>query len=75
MVPAEAEIIIEGYVSTRSLEPEAPFGESHGHVNLQDTMACFHVTASHVARTRCSPDVVGEPGDAIGIKLHQVTSL
>jgi 4-hydroxy-3-polyprenylbenzoate decarboxylase len=36
MVPADAEIIIEGYVSTEWLEPEAPFGESHGHVNPKE---------------------------------------
>src|SRR5258706_8015733 len=36
LVPAEAEIVIEGYIDTEYLEPEAPFGESHGHVNLQE---------------------------------------
>src|SRR5215470_7224024 len=44
-VPAEAEIVIEGYVSTDFLEPEAPFGESHGHVNLQEYNGCMDVTA------------------------------
>ena len=34
LIPAEAEVVIEGYVDTEYLEPEAPFGESHGHVNL-----------------------------------------
>src|SRR6267378_487525 len=33
MVPAEAEIVIEGWIDTQYLEPEAPFGESHGYVN------------------------------------------
>ena len=45
VVPAEAEIVIEGYVSTELLEPEAPFGESHGHVNLQEYNAFLDVTA------------------------------
>jgi UbiD family decarboxylase len=44
LVPAEAEIVIEGYVETRDLEPEAPFGESHGHVNLQEYNAYMEVT-------------------------------
>ena len=44
IVPAEAEIIIEGFVSTEYLEPEAPFGESHGHVNLQEYNAVLEVT-------------------------------
>src|SRR5258708_5724677 len=44
MVPAEAEVIIEGFVSTEFLEPEAPFGESHGHVNLQEYNGFMDVT-------------------------------
>jgi 4-hydroxy-3-polyprenylbenzoate decarboxylase len=45
MVPAEAEIVVEGYIVTHELEPEAPFGESHGHVNLQEYNAYMEVTA------------------------------
>src|SRR3970040_180568 len=45
LVPAEAEIVIEGYVSTEYLEPEAPFGESHGHVNLQEYNGYMDVSA------------------------------
>jgi len=44
LVPAEAEIVIEGYIETEYLEPEAPFGESHGHVNLQEYNAYMEVT-------------------------------
>jgi UbiD family decarboxylase len=44
LVPAEAEIVIEGYIETKDLEPEAPFGESHGHVNLQEYNAYMEVT-------------------------------
>jgi 4-hydroxy-3-polyprenylbenzoate decarboxylase len=45
MIPAEAEIVIEGFIDTEWLEPEAPFGESHGHVNLQEYNAFMDVTA------------------------------
>jgi len=45
LVPAEAEIVIEGFIDTEYLEPEAPFGESHGHVNLQEFNAFMDVTA------------------------------
>jgi len=45
LVPAEAEIVIEGLIDTEYLEPEAPFGESHGHVNLQEYNAFLEVTA------------------------------
>ena len=45
LVPAEAEIVIEGFIDTEMLEPEAPFGESHGYVNLQEYNAFMDVTA------------------------------
>jgi 4-hydroxy-3-polyprenylbenzoate decarboxylase len=45
LVPAEAEIVIEGMIDTEFLEPEAPFGESHGYVNLQEYNAFMTVTA------------------------------
>ena len=45
LVPAEAEIVIEGFVDTEYLEPEAPFGESHGYVNPQEYNAVMEVTA------------------------------
>ena len=45
LVPADAEIVIEGYIDTEFLEPEGPFGESHGHVNLQEFNAFMEVTA------------------------------
>jgi UbiD family decarboxylase len=32
-VPAEAEIVIEGRLSTEYVEPEGPFGESHGYMH------------------------------------------
>lgn len=45
VVPADAEIIIEGLIDTEYLEPEAPFGESHGHIALEDFNMIFEVTA------------------------------
>src|SRR5262244_585619 len=44
LVPAEAEIVIEGLIDTEYLEPEGPVGESHGHVNLQEFNAYMDVT-------------------------------
>jgi UbiD family decarboxylase len=44
-VPADAEIIIEGLIDTELLEPEGPFGESHGHVALEDFNLSMRVTA------------------------------
>ena len=44
-VPAEAEIVIEGLIDPELLEPEGPFGESHGHVALEDFNMSMRVTA------------------------------
>ncbi len=45
MIPAESEIVIEGMIDTEYLEPEAPFGESHGHVALEEFNMPMQVTA------------------------------
>ena len=42
-VPASAEIVIEGEISTSEVEPEAPFGESIGYVGLMDMNPFFTV--------------------------------
>ena len=45
LVPADAEIVIEGLIDSELLEPEGPFGESHGHVALEDFNMSMRVTA------------------------------
>ena len=44
-IPADAEIVIEGLIDTDHLEPEGPFGESHGHVALEGFNMSMQVTA------------------------------
>ncbi len=44
-VPADAEIVVEGLIDPELLEPEGPFGESHGHVALEDYNMSMQVTA------------------------------
>jgi len=44
-LPAQAEIVIEGQIDLQYLEPEAPFGESHGHVALEEFNLPMKVTA------------------------------
>ena len=44
-VPANAEIVIEGFIDTQVLEPEAPFGESNGYVALEAFNMPMQVTA------------------------------
>jgi 4-hydroxy-3-polyprenylbenzoate decarboxylase len=45
LIPAEAEIVIEGTVDPEYLEPEGPFGESHGYVALEDYNFVIDVTS------------------------------
>ena len=44
-VPAEAELVIEGKVSTEFFELEGPFGESHGHMHPRELSPYMEVTA------------------------------
>jgi 4-hydroxy-3-polyprenylbenzoate decarboxylase len=45
LVPAEAELVIEGKVDTAFYEPEGPFGESHGHMHPRQLSPFMEVTA------------------------------
>jgi 4-hydroxy-3-polyprenylbenzoate decarboxylase len=45
MVPAEAQIVVEGLIDPEYLEPEGPFGESHGYVALEEYNLIMNVTA------------------------------
>ncbi|WP_026605919.1 UbiD family decarboxylase [Methylocapsa acidiphila] len=45
LVPAEAQVIIEGLIDTKELEPEGPFGESHGYMALEEYNFRMNVTA------------------------------
>ncbi len=44
-VPADSEIVIEGLIDPELLEPEGPFGESHGYIALEDYNMSMQVTA------------------------------
>ncbi len=62
-VPAESEIVLEGYVDTgEDLRLEGPFGDHTGFYSLADYYPAFHVTA---VTTRKNPvfvsTVVGQP--------------
>ncbi len=53
-VPADAELVIEGLIDPELLEPEGPFGESHGYIALEDFNMSMQVTAITRRRSRCS---------------------
>jgi 4-hydroxy-3-polyprenylbenzoate decarboxylase len=71
LVPAEAEIVIEGFIDTEFLEPEAPFGESHGHVNLQEFNAFMDVTAITRRKDAILTSIISQvtPSESSLIKL------
>jgi 4-hydroxy-3-polyprenylbenzoate decarboxylase len=70
-VPAEAEIVIQGFIDTEYLEPEAPFGESHGHVNLQEFNAFMDVTAITRRKDAILTSIISQvtPSESSLIKL------
>jgi 4-hydroxy-3-polyprenylbenzoate decarboxylase len=44
-LPADAELVVEGLIDPDLLEPEGPFGESHGHIALEGYNMSMQVTA------------------------------
>ncbi|HEX5133813.1 MAG TPA: menaquinone biosynthesis decarboxylase [Thermoanaerobaculia bacterium] len=62
LVPAEAEIVLEGYVDPGERRREGPFGDHTGFYSLDDDFPVFHVTA--VTRRRepvYLTTIVGKP--------------
>lgn len=70
MVPAEAEIVIEGLLDTEYLEPEGPFGESHGHINLEEFNFIFEITAITHRKNAVLPVIISQvtPSESSVIK-------
>lgn len=59
-VPADSEFVIEGLIDTELLEPEGPFGESHGHVALEDFNMSMRVTAITTRRAPVFVSIVSQ---------------
>jgi 4-hydroxy-3-polyprenylbenzoate decarboxylase len=59
-VPAGSEIVIEGEIATDYLEPEGPFGESHGHVALEDFNMSMQVTAITMRKSAVFVSIVSQ---------------
>lgn len=70
LVPAEAEVVIEGLIDTNTVEPEAPFGESHGHVALEEFNMVMRVTAITRRRDAVIPSYISQvaPSESSVIK-------
>lgn len=62
MVPADAEIILEGYVDPNERRLEGPFGDHTGYYSLADQFPVFHVTCMTMREKPVYPaTVVGVP--------------
>ncbi len=61
-VPAQAEIIIEGYIVPGEEAIEGPFGDHTGYYSMADTYPVFHVTCiTHRQRPIYPTIIVGRP--------------
>lgn len=62
LVPAQAEIVLEGYVIPGEEQPEGPFGDHTGYYSMEDNYPVFHVTTLTRRRTPIYPTTfVGRP--------------
>ena len=61
-VPAESEIVIEGYVDAHDLRPEGPFGDHTGFYTPVDDYPTLHVTGMSMRREAVyATTIVGKP--------------
>ena len=70
LVPADAEIVIEGFIDCEKLEPEAPFGESNGYVALEAYNMPMQVTAITQRRSAVFCSIISQvtPSESSVIK-------
>ena len=61
-MPAEAEFVLQGYVTPRERLPEGPFGDHYGYYSLRHDYPVFHVDRILHRRDAIYPaTVVGKP--------------
>ncbi len=61
-VPAQAEIVLEGYVQLGELRREGPFGDHTGFYSLDDDYPVFHLTCiTHRKNPMYATTIVGPP--------------
>ncbi len=80
LVPANAEIVIEGYVSTEEFEAEGPYGDHTGYYNSVEKFPVFEITAittrkdaiylsTYTGRPPDEPSIMGEALNEVFIPL------
>ncbi len=72
-VPAQAEIVIEGYCERGELRPEGPFGDHTGYYTPQEPFPVLHVTAMTMRRDAIYPSIVVGPPPAEDVWLGKAT--
>ena len=61
-VPAQAEIVLEGYVELGEMRTEGPFGDHTGFYTMEDEYPVFHLTAiTHRKNPIYAATIVGKP--------------
>ncbi|MBS0236335.1 MAG: UbiD family decarboxylase [Proteobacteria bacterium] len=81
-VPAQAEIVLEGYVDLDEYEDEGPYGDHTGYYNSVERFPVFHITAmtmrqdpiylsTYTGRPPDEPSVLGEALNEVFIPLLQ----
>lgn len=80
LIPAEADIVIEGWTDPNETKIEGPFGDHYGFYSLPGNYPVLHVTAITHRRNAVLPaTIVGQPpmedgylGEAVGAQLTPV---
>jgi len=61
-VPANAEMVLEGYVDLDDIRTEGPFGDHTGYYSLEDRFPAFHITCiTHRKEPVYATTIVGPP--------------
>ena len=83
LVPAEAEIVLEGFVSATETAPEGPYGDHTGYYNSVERFPVFELTAitmrrrplylsTYTGRPPDEPSVIGEALNDVFVPLLQL---
>ena len=75
-VPAEAEIILEGYINPGEILPEGPYGDHTGYYNDVEEFPVFHITAITMRKNPIYLSTfTGRPPDepsVLGVALNEI---
>jgi 4-hydroxy-3-polyprenylbenzoate decarboxylase len=72
-VPADAEIVLEGYIEKGELATEGPFGDHTGYYSPPEPFPVFHLTCMTMRRDAVYPSIVVGPPPAEDAWLGKAT--